>query len=204
MLDHPAPAPSVRDAVHFTYDDHQAGDRDAERARASRTASARSAPPTAKYAFYFDPDGEAPTEYELYDLERDPLEVENLLEVALEGSRATPRPAIAPRELAERLDLAMEECGTTPRLSSAAVGAAGVSTRRSSERSSSSAACRLACWLGDAVTTADLPAAAAHTQVNPTVAGLQALLATLDCVGDRGCHLIQMRALRVENLKPLR
>jgi len=75
VLDHPAPAPSVRDAVHFTYDDHQAATatQDApgqpNRIRAIRT-------PTAKYAYYFDPRGHAANEYELYDLERDPLAVE--------------------------------------------------------------------------------------------------------------------------------
>ncbi|HKH13155.1 MAG TPA: sulfatase-like hydrolase/transferase [Solirubrobacterales bacterium] len=112
VLEHPAPAPSVQDAIHFTYDDHQAGTamQDApgqpNRIRAIRTRDA-------KYAFYFDPRGRKPTEYELYDLERDPLETENLLGVR-SGAPRSPAARELHRELAERLDLAMEECRTTP------------------------------------------------------------------------------------------
>ncbi len=77
---HPAPARSVQDAIHFTYDDHQAATATQEapgqpnRIRAIRTADA-------KYAFYFDPNGRAATEHELYDLERDPDETDNQLDV---------------------------------------------------------------------------------------------------------------------------
>jgi choline-sulfatase len=111
VLDNQAPAPSVRDAIHFTYDDHQAGTsmQDApgqpNRIRAIRTRDA-------KYAFYFDPSGRKPTEYELYDLERDPLETENLLGVRT----GTPRSRAAgelQRDLGEQLEAAMEECHTT-------------------------------------------------------------------------------------------
>jgi choline-sulfatase len=112
VTEHASPASSVRDAIHFTYDDHQAGTAMTEapgqpnRIRAIRT-------PTAKYAFYFDPDGRKPTEYELYDLERDPLEVENLLAVRSgqprNGSAATLR-----EELAARLEAEMEACRTAP------------------------------------------------------------------------------------------
>ena len=110
VTDHPSPAHSVRDAVHFTYDDHQAATALTEapgqpnRIRAIRT-------PTAKYAFYFDPEGRRRTEYELYDLERDPLEVDNLLDVRT----GVPRDAAAAalhRELAGRLADVMAECGT--------------------------------------------------------------------------------------------
>jgi choline-sulfatase len=112
VTEHASPALSVRDAIHFTYDDHQAGTAltDApgqpNRIRAIRT-------PNAKYAFYFDPNGQKPTEYELYDLERDALEVENLMGVRSgephDNSAATLR-----SELAERLDGAMDECVTAP------------------------------------------------------------------------------------------
>jgi arylsulfatase A-like enzyme len=111
VTDH-EPSTSVRDAVHFTYDDHQAATALTEapgqpnRIRAIRTANA-------KYAFYFDPEGHRASEYELYDLERDPLEVNNLLKVR----SGQPRDAAAAKlhaELAERLDDEMAACGTAP------------------------------------------------------------------------------------------
>jgi choline-sulfatase len=107
-----SPAPSVRDSIHFTYDDHQAGTALTEapgqpnRIRAIRT-------PTAKHAFYFDPEGRKPTEYELYDLERDPLEVENLLGVRSGEPRGNSAARLH-RELAERLEDEMEKCATAP------------------------------------------------------------------------------------------
>jgi arylsulfatase A-like enzyme len=110
---HSAPAPSVQDGIHFTFDDHQAGTatRNApgqpNRIRAIRTERG-------KYAFYFDPDGRASSEYELYDLERDPLEVENLLDVRT-GAPRSKRAGSLQSELDERLELAMSECGTAPR-----------------------------------------------------------------------------------------
>jgi choline-sulfatase len=112
VLDHPAPAPSVQDAIHFTYDDHQAGTamQDApgqpNRIRAIRTRDA-------KYAFYFDPRRRKRTEYELYDLERDPLETENLLGVR-SGAPRSPAAREIHRSLCERLDEAMRECRTAP------------------------------------------------------------------------------------------
>ncbi len=110
MLDHPAPAATVQDAVHFTYDDHQAGTAMQEapgqpnRIRAIRTA-------TEKYAIYFDPNGEAAPEYEMYDLERDPDEVDNLLDVRTGVGRLGAHRA-AKEALAERLGAAMESAGT--------------------------------------------------------------------------------------------
>ena len=112
MLEHPDPAPSVRDSVHFTYDDHQAATAMREapgqpnRIRAIRTENA-------KYAFYFDPKGEAPTEYELYDLENDPLEVENLVGLTSGEARGA-RAASLKTDLASQLHHVMREAGTTP------------------------------------------------------------------------------------------
>ncbi len=109
---HPAPAASVQDAIHFTYDDHQAGTatRNApgqpNRIRSIRTERG-------KYAFYFDPDGRAASEYELYDVQRDPLEVENLVDVRT-GEPRSSAAGVLQRELDERLELAMAECETAP------------------------------------------------------------------------------------------
>jgi hypothetical protein len=72
--------------------------------------------PNAKFAFYFDPAGRKATEYELYDLERDPLEVENLVDVRSGRARDAAAAALR-RELAEGLDEAMGECGTAPAIS---------------------------------------------------------------------------------------
>ncbi len=109
---HPAPSPSVQDAIHFTFDDHQAATASQEapgqpnRVRAIRTADA-------KYALYYDPEGRAGTEYELYDLERDFDETDNLVDVRT-GQPRSRAGKLLRDELAERLDLAMDACRTTP------------------------------------------------------------------------------------------
>ena len=109
---HPAPAPSVQDQVHFTYDDHQAGTALQEapgqpnRVRCVRTADA-------KYALYFDPQGSKRSEHELYDLGRDPDERRNLVDrdssEARDGSDRGLRD-----EMRERLEAAMDACATAP------------------------------------------------------------------------------------------
>jgi choline-sulfatase len=72
---------TVRDAVLFTYDDHQAGtalkDGPGQPNRIRCVRDARW-----KYAVYLDPAGRAAPEYELYDLESDPNEAHNLLDRA--------------------------------------------------------------------------------------------------------------------------
>ena len=71
----------VRDAVLFTYDDHQAatalqnGAGQPNRIRCVRDARW-------KYAVYLDPAGRARPEYEMYDLLQDPDEARNLLDRA--------------------------------------------------------------------------------------------------------------------------
>jgi arylsulfatase A-like enzyme len=110
ILRHPAPAPSAQEAVHFTYDDHQAATAlqnvpgQPNRIRAARTAKG-------KFAIYFDPEGKAPSEYELYDLERDPDEATNLVDRA-SGEPLDRADRALRMELGERLDLLMSANGT--------------------------------------------------------------------------------------------
>lgn len=112
VLEHPSPASSVQDAVHFTFDDHQAGTATREapgqpnRIRAIRTA-------TGKYAIYYDPRGIANSEHEMYDRARDPDEQQNLLDLTT-GIPRLSRDAAMLSELRERLELAMDEAGTRP------------------------------------------------------------------------------------------
>ena len=69
---------AVRDAVLFTYDDHQAGTafQDAP-GQPNRIRCVRDA--KWKYAVYLDPSGKVAPEYELYDLTADPDEALNLV-----------------------------------------------------------------------------------------------------------------------------
>jgi choline-sulfatase len=109
---HPAPAVSVQDEIHFTYDDHQAATAlqdvpgQPNRIRAVRTE-------TAKFALYFDPAGKRGPEYEMYDLERDPDESRNLVDRRTGRSlSATDEPLRS--ELGQRLDRLMAVNGTAP------------------------------------------------------------------------------------------
>ena len=106
---------AVRDSVLFTYDDHQAGtalqDNPGQPNRLRVVRDERF-----KYAVYLDPFGRAAPEYEMYDLETDPLEAHNLLEVR--GGRArSPSHESERRRLAERLAELCRDSGTlTPTL----------------------------------------------------------------------------------------
>jgi len=110
VISHPAPADSVRDAIHFTYDDHQAGTAmtnapgQPNRVRAVRDAAG-------KYVAYFDPEGKAAPEYELYDLERDPNETDNLVELSAGTAKRSADQRLR-SSLAERLRADSEAFGT--------------------------------------------------------------------------------------------
>ena len=66
-----------------------------------------------KYSIYFDPAGEAPTEHEMYDLERDPEERRNLLELRT-GEPLDRADAGARDDAVEQLRAEMERCRTAP------------------------------------------------------------------------------------------
>jgi arylsulfatase A-like enzyme len=97
------PNASVQDVLHFTYEDDVFPVKGADCIRAI-------VEPDWKYAVYYDPFTGAPIEYEMYDLERDPLEMTNLAHAA----HATPASDIARARLHQRLIDVMKEHGTTP------------------------------------------------------------------------------------------
>jgi choline-sulfatase len=112
LVGHSAPAKSVQEEIHFTYDDHQAATAlqnvpgQPNRIRAVRTG-------THKFAIYFDPDGKAPTEYEMYDLERDPDERHNLVD-RISGEPLILSDRRVRLDLGEQLESVMEANGTHP------------------------------------------------------------------------------------------
>jgi arylsulfatase A-like enzyme len=108
---HPEPADSVQEFTHFTFDDHQSGSAYIDvLPQPNRIRSVRT--PGAMYAVYVDPSGAHPPQFELYDMERDPDQVFNLVD------RSTCR-VLSRRdlELRDRMHAAllseMERCGTT-------------------------------------------------------------------------------------------
>jgi arylsulfatase A-like enzyme len=106
---------SVRDAVLFTYDDHQAGTAFQDvPGQPNRIRCVRDA--RWKYAVYLDPSGETPPEYELYDLDSDPDEALNLVDKRT-GRGRTQTAERERRRLHERLEQACAASGTlTPPL----------------------------------------------------------------------------------------
>jgi choline-sulfatase len=79
ILEHAEPRASVRDDVPFTYDDDQAGTFLPDAVPPpNHIRSVREA--RLKYATYVDPPGRAAPQHELYDLDRDPLELNNLVD----------------------------------------------------------------------------------------------------------------------------
>ncbi len=106
---------SVRDAVLFTYDDHQAGTAFQDvSGQPNRIRCVRDE--RWKYAVYLDPNGLTPPEYEMYDLETDPDETLNLVDkdTGRGRSRAAEKER---RRMHERLQRVCAESGTlTPPL----------------------------------------------------------------------------------------
>lgn len=106
---------SVRDAVLFTYDDHQAGTAFQDvPGQPNRIRCVRDE--RWKYAVHLDPSVGTPPEYELYDLESDPNEARNLVDKR-RGRGATEEAEQERRRLHARLEAACAESGTvTPAL----------------------------------------------------------------------------------------
>jgi arylsulfatase A-like enzyme len=99
---------SVRDAVLFTYDDHQAGTAFQEApGQPNRIRCVRDA--RWKYAVFVDPRGRVGAEYELYDLEADPIEAQNLVD----KSSGLPLTDAARAELPRLQGLLAELCEAT-------------------------------------------------------------------------------------------
>lgn len=97
------PNASVQDILHFTYEDDVFPVKGADCIRAI-------VEPGWKYAVYYDPFTGAPTEYEMYDLARDPLELTNLAHAA----HSTPQSELERVRLHQRLIDVMQAEGTTP------------------------------------------------------------------------------------------
>jgi arylsulfatase A-like enzyme len=97
------PKRSVQDFLHFTYEDDALPLKGATCIRALVEDGW-------KYAVYYDPFTGAPTEYEQYDLTRDPLEIRNLAH----ASHATPESETERTRLHARLADVMKTCGTYP------------------------------------------------------------------------------------------
>jgi choline-sulfatase len=101
---------AVRDDILFTYDDHQAATAFQEApGQPNRIRCLRDR--RYKYAVYLDPNGRAAPEYELYDLEADPLEVHNLVDNG-SGHTRSPGAEGVRRHLHERLGALLDETGT--------------------------------------------------------------------------------------------
>jgi len=112
---------AARDAVLFTYDDHQAGTALQNGAgQPNRIRCVRDE--RWKYAVYLDPAGRARPEFELYDLDSDPFEVRNLLDKrsgrAREASHTRKREQLEGR----LLELCIDSATLAPRLPAATAG----------------------------------------------------------------------------------
>jgi choline-sulfatase len=97
------PKASVQDVLHFTYEDDVFPVKGADCIRSIVESDW-------KYAVYYDPFTGAPTEYEMYDLKRDPLEMTNLAH----PKHRTAGSDVERARLHRRLSEVMRANGTAP------------------------------------------------------------------------------------------
>ena len=103
----PGADPSADRAVLFTFDDHQCGTAYTDvTARPNRIRAVRTK--DSMYAVYCDPDDRGNRQYELYDLVRDPTQIENLLDVDT-GRVRDPRDEPLRERMARELEAAVAQ-----------------------------------------------------------------------------------------------
>lgn len=108
---HVAPAESVQEFTHFTFDDHQSGSAYIDvNPQPNRIRAVRS--PEAMYAVYIDPSGKESPQFELYDMLRDPDQVANLVDRST-GAVLSGRDQGLRDRMHAALLTEMERCGTT-------------------------------------------------------------------------------------------
>lgn len=105
-----APTAEVQDVVHFTYDDQNCATPDGQNIVTQPNHMRTIRDHRWKYSAYFDPEGVTPPQFEMYDLQTDPLELHNR---ANPLNRTYFDPAQAARMHAKLFEV-MDRCGTTP------------------------------------------------------------------------------------------
>ncbi|RME63317.1 MAG: twin-arginine translocation signal domain-containing protein [Caldilineae bacterium] len=82
-IDHPDnPTAKVQDSILFTFDDENIGTPDGQNGVSQPNHIRCIREVRWKFAHYFDPSGQEPPQYELYDLENDPDELHNMADPA--------------------------------------------------------------------------------------------------------------------------
>lgn len=110
VVDHPAPTDLVQEFTHFTFDDHQSGTAYVDvTPQPNRIRSVRA--PGAMYSVYVDPSGDEPPQFELYDMNRDPDQMVNLVSCST-GAVLSDRDRDLRDLMHEALLVEMERCGT--------------------------------------------------------------------------------------------
>ncbi|QKT10988.1 sulfatase-like hydrolase/transferase [Rhodococcus sp. W8901] len=108
---HPqSPSAEVQEVVHFTYDDQNCATPDGQNIVTQPNHMRTIRDRRWKYSAYFDPAGVVPPQFEMYDLDTDPLELHNRAD-PLNITWFAPAQAMT---MHAKLFEAMDRCGTTP------------------------------------------------------------------------------------------